>query len=399
MRASPAGGSVPAGSPRVRRGLGTGARAAARSCPQGGDGGASRRPAGPGGPLAALWRRSGAGGSSADRCPEVGGGRRPGGSSWGGGPRRLGKGRRRRSASHRTPPAFPAGPTAVVLPRCLPHPPRSPPPGGCLPPSRLPRCPARRRAPPAAALPPVLFGRGSLMAAGRRQCRGPTAGGQTRGRGQIGGAVRGEGEEGCASAAPRRRFGARRGELVRNVPSPPRCLGPSGAVWPCRGPGGSAAALFISPGGPRLSLGRRWARRAVPALRGEGEPCPGRCAVPRDNPVSSPQAPARFGAALAESGKERELHCECYFRTYFCPRQTCSLFSRGRGKRRGLGAGWGHSWARQLLPRSGRGAGGTSPRWALLRTVLRSRSGGRRAAPLRPARWEGGAPRGCPLEA
>lgn len=28
---------------------------------------------------AALWRRSGAGGSSADRRPEVGGGRRPGG--------------------------------------------------------------------------------------------------------------------------------------------------------------------------------------------------------------------------------------------------------------------------------------------------------------------------------
>lgn len=305
------------------------------------------------------------------------------GQSWGRGPGRLGKGRRRRSASYRTPPRFPRRARG----RCSAPVPSPPPPGGCLPPSRLPRCPAQRRAPPAAALPPVLFGRGSLMAAGRRQCRGPTAGGQTRGRGQIGGAVRGEGEEGRASAAPRRGFGARRGELVRNVPSPPRCLGPSGAAWPCCGPGGSAVGLFISPEGPCLAVGGRWATRAVPARRGEGKPCPGRCPVPRDNPVSFPQAPARFGAALAENGKERELHCECYFYTYFCPRQTCSLFSRGRGKRRGLGAGWGHSWARQLLPRGGRGA--APPRGG---SCCRRSCG---AAPeadglLRPARREGG---------
>lgn len=334
---------------------------------------------------AALWWRSGAGGSSADRRPEMGGGRWPGGSLGGGGRGVWGRAGVGVAPLTELPPAFPAGPAAVVLPRCLPPPP--PPPGGCLPPSRLPRCPAQRRAPPAAALPPVLFGWGSLMAAGRRQCRGPTAGGQTRGRGQIGGAVRGEGEEGRASAAPRRGFGARRGELVRNVPSPPRCLGPSGAAWPCCGPGGSAVGLFISPEGPCLAVGGRWATRAVPARRGEGKPCPGRCPVPRDNPVSFPQAPARFGAALAESGKERELHCECYFYTYFCPRQTCSLFSRGRGKRRGLGAGWGHSWARQLLPRGGRGA--APPRGG---SCCRRSCG---AAPeadglLRPARREGG---------
>lgn len=109
----------------------------------------------------------------------------PGGSPEGGGRGIWGKGRVCSSASYfNSLPAFAAGPSAVVLPRCLPHPPPSPPPPrGCLPP--LP-CPAlrgfcrRRRC-----SPPVLFGWVPLMADRRRQCCWPTAGGQTRDRGQL----------------------------------------------------------------------------------------------------------------------------------------------------------------------------------------------------------------------
>lgn len=64
-----------------------------------------------------------------------------------------GKGRVCSSASYfNSLPAFPPRPSAVVLPRCLPHPPPSPPPCGCLPPLLSPSVPG---APPL--LPPPLF--------------------------------------------------------------------------------------------------------------------------------------------------------------------------------------------------------------------------------------------------
>lgn len=94
----------------------------------------------------------------------------PGGSSEGGGRGIWGKGRVCSSASYfNSLPPFPAGPSAVVLPRCLLHPLPSPPPpsGASLPFSPLP-CPllrgfCRRRCSPA-----VLFGWVPLMAARRR---------------------------------------------------------------------------------------------------------------------------------------------------------------------------------------------------------------------------------------
>lgn len=86
----------------------------------------------------------------------------------------------------------PPGPRLLFCPGASPHPPPSPfpppvpppPPRGCLPP--LPgaalRGSCRRRC-----SPPVLFGWVSLMADTdrRRQCCWPTAGGQTRDRGQL----------------------------------------------------------------------------------------------------------------------------------------------------------------------------------------------------------------------
>lgn len=221
---------------------------------------------------AALWWRSGAGGSSADRRPEMGGGRRPGGSLGGGGRGVWGRAGVGVAPLTELPPAFPAGPAAVVLPRCLPPP---PPPSRWVPPS-LPPPPlpgaapraSRRRAPPRIVRPGLANG-GREAAVPRADCRGanPRPGADRRRRAGGGG-----GGPRVRCPAPRVRGPARRVSAERALPAPvPRPLG--GGVAVLR-PRGQRCWFIYFPRGPVFS-GRGAvgdAGGAGPAGRGKAVP-------------------------------------------------------------------------------------------------------------------------------